>query len=102
LKDWLHYLPFLRGAFSAIHAQRCTPRGGRLPFSLAMFSALQKDVVADNEMTAERHNVTFIIDGSFAAILTDDYLQMLHTTDVRLSLFRVFRKVLEVAAVCGV
>ena len=83
-------------------SQRCTPRGGRLPFSLAMFSALHKDVVADNEITAERHNVGFIIDVSFMAILIDDSLQMLHTTDVRLSLFRVFRKVLEAAAVCGV
>ena len=88
--------------FPEYMSQRCTPGGGRLPFSLTMFSAQQKDVVADNEMTAERHNFRFIIDVPFMAILIDDSLQMLHTTDVRLSLFRVFRKVLEVAAVCGV
>jgi hypothetical protein len=67
-----------------------------------MSSTLQKDVVTDNEITAEKHNVKFIIDVSFEAILIDDSLQMQHTTDVRLSLFRVFRKVFGVAAVCGV
>ena len=69
---------------------------------VTMLSALQKDVVTDNEITAERHNVKFIIDVSLEAILIEDSLQMQHTTDVRLSLFRVFRKVLEVAAVCDV
>jgi hypothetical protein len=51
---------------------------------------------------SERHNVRFIIDVSFTVILIDDSLQMLHTTDVRLSLVRVSRKVLEVSAACGV